>query len=125
MSIFMLEASEDSPYVLLNSQTGKLMLNGRCIMSDTLPFQNAILEWFRKYISVINREFELEINLEYINSDSHKMLLHLIAELNKYFIFGKKVSINWITVEEDEYMMEVIQEFKEAFDLPINEKILA
>lgn len=121
----MLEASEDSPYVLLNSQTGKLMLNGRCIMSDTLPFQNAILEWFRKYISVINREFELEINLEYINSDSHKMLLHLIAELNKYFIFGKKVSINWITVEEDEYMMEVIQEFKEAFDLPINEKILA
>lgn len=120
----MLEASEDSPQVLLNSQTGKLKLSGRCIMSDTLPFQTAIFDWLRKHITVINREFELEINLEYINSDSHKMLLHIVAELNKYYIFGKKISISWIALAEDDYMNDVIQEFKETFDLPINEIIL-
>lgn len=120
----MLEATEDSPLVILNAHSGKMKISGRSIMADTIPFQTAILDWLRKKVTTSDIPFCLDIDLEYINSDSHKMLLHVVGELNKYFIFGKKVSINWQTQVEDEYMADVIQEFKESFDLPINEIIL-
>ncbi len=120
----MLEASEDSPYVLMDYEEGKIIIKGRSFMEDTLPFQEAIIDWFRTYISFSNKPFTIELELEYLNSSSHQMLLFIIAELNKYYIFGQQISITWSFFNEDEYMKDVIEECQKIFEIPIKEYAL-
>lgn len=125
MKTLMIEASEDSPFVLMDYKEGKVVIKGRSFMEDPQPFQEAIIDWFRTYVSFSQKPFVVEIEMEYLSSSSHHMLMFIIAELNKYFIFGQKITITWSFLPEDEYMKEVIEEFQDIFEVPIKEFVLA
>jgi hypothetical protein len=121
MDTFMLEATDDSPLVYLDKKGGKMLLRGRSLMEDALPFQRPIIEWLRNYMASPNPVNIFEIDLEYINSASHQMLLEIIGELNKYYILGHSFEIIWIFHRDDEYMAGIAQELKEMYDIPIKE----
>ncbi len=125
MEILMLEATEDSPYVLMDYQQCKVIIKGRSFMEDTLPFQEAIIDWLRTHISFSKRPLAVELELEYINSSSHQMFLFFIAELNKYYIFGQQITITWSFFSEDENMKDLINDCQQIFEVPIREYALA
>ncbi|MEQ8242714.1 DUF1987 domain-containing protein [Fulvivirga sp.] len=124
MKTFLLEATEDSPLVYLNADKGELVLRGRSYMEDTLPFQKPIIDWLRNYVQKPRPYNSFKIELDYINSASHQMVLSIVSELNKYFILGKNFEVIWTYQKEDEYMEDLAQEMKEMFDLPIKELVL-
>lgn len=115
----MLEATEDSPYVYLDSDECVLTIRGRSFMEDTEPFMKPIIHWLRNHISHFKRAITFEIELDYINSASHQMLLTILGEVNKYYILGFQINVVWAFHQDDEYMEDVVEEFKEIFELPI------
>ncbi len=120
----MLEPTEDSPYVYLDAEECIIIIKGRSFMEDTQPFARPIIQWLRNHIYHFKKAIKFEIELDYINSASHQMLLTILAEINKYHILGYKINVIWTFHHDDEYMSDVIKEFKEVFVLPIKVKQL-
>ena len=115
----MLEPTEDSPYVYLDAEECQLTIKGRSFMEDPEPFMRPIIQWLRNHIYHFRKTINFEIELDYINSASHQMLLTILAEVNKYHILGYQINVTWAVNHDDEYMFDIIDEFNESFDLPI------
>lgn len=124
MDTLLLEATEDSPYILFDAQKGHLKMEGRSLMVDTKTYLQIMTEWLRNYIINPRPLSILELRLEHINSLSHNMLIHFLGEINKYFIMGHSFEIIWMYCEEDEYLKDVGEELQSMFDVPIKELAL-
>lgn len=124
MEILLLEATEDSPFVLFDPQKGFLKIEGRSLMTDTVTYLKIMTEWLRNYIINPQPHTIVAIQLEHINSHSHSMLIYFLEEINKYYIMGHKFDILWKYHEEDEYLKDVGEELKSMFDVPIKELAL-
>ena len=118
MNALYLESSEDSPKVFLDYASGKLSIEGRSFMEDTTPFHQAIVGWLRTYFQNPQPETVLELELEYLNTSSTKMLLDILFELNKFYIFGNKIIIKWKYDPEDEDMEDLGKEIADMVDVP-------
>ncbi len=125
MKTLFLEATEDSPKLLLDPKSGKIQVKGRSFMEDTIPYYSAILEWLRDYFKDPQPETTIELEFEYINSASERMVIDVLAEFNKYFILGNKVRVIWAYPPEDESLAEMGEELGEMFDIPIEYRTLA
>lgn len=125
MKTMFFESTEDSPHILLEVPSHKLVIKGRSFMSDVMPFQQAIIDKLRLDFADSKQKLSVIIELEYLNLNSHNMFFYIMAELNKYYIFGKPIEISWTYYADDEYMKDVIAEFRELFDMPITEMQLS
>ena len=119
MKTLFIELAEDSPEVLLIPENGHLTIRGRSYMEDTLPFYTDILEWSREYFKKPQPHTTLELEFEYINSASHRMIMDIIGEFNKYFIMGHDVEVVWNYHHSDESLAEMGEDIQEMFDLPV------
>ncbi|TRX61274.1 DUF1987 domain-containing protein [Fulvivirga sp. M361] len=125
MSKLFLEPTEDSPRILFNSDTGHLVIRGRSFMEDTSPFYFAIIEWLRDYFKNPKPYTLLELEFDYINSASYRMVVDVIGELNKYFVIGYIIEVRWGYYPDDECLAEMGEELKDMFDLPIQSNVIA
>ncbi|UII28707.1 DUF1987 domain-containing protein [Fulvivirga maritima] len=118
MNALYLESTEDSPKVFLDYSSGKLSIVGRSFMEDTAPFHQAIVGWLRTYFQSPQKETFLDLEMEYLNTSSTKMLLDILFELNKFFIFGNKIMVRWKYDPDDEDMAELGKEIADMVDVP-------
>ncbi|MEM1405887.1 MAG: DUF1987 domain-containing protein [Bacteroidota bacterium] len=119
METLLIEATEDSPKILFNAEEGHFFINGRSFMEDTNPFYFGIMEWSREYFKNPQKNTLLELEFDYINSASQRMLLDIVGEFNKYYIMGYRVKIIWNFLYSDEGMAELGEEMQEIFDVPV------
>jgi len=124
MKTLLLEPTEDSPLVMLDADKGHMLLKGRSYMVDASTYLKEIINWFRAYITNPKPHNLVELEFEYVNSSSHSMLIHMLEEINKYYIMGHNFQVIWKFHEDDEILQEIGQELKEMFDVPINEHVL-
>lgn len=119
METLLIERTEDSPKILFDAEKGHLLIQGRSFMEDTNPFYFAILEWSRKYFQNPKSHTILELDFEYLNSSSYRMVIDIVGEFNKYFILGSHVQVFWNYRKEDEDSADMGEELSEMFDIPI------
>ena len=124
MKTLLLEATEDSPFILFDPNKGHLKIQGRSLMVDASTYLKILTDWLRTYISNPQPLSILEIHLEHISTSSHSMLIYLLEEINKYYIMGHHFEVMWIYHTEDEYLKDVGEELQEMFDVPIKELAL-
>jgi len=111
-----LNATFETPAVVLDSSTGKLEFVGRSLPEDTATFYRPILRWIEDYLLLKNAKTEIDIKLEYFNTATSKVLLTM---LNK-FKESNNVIVNWFHYEEDEDMLESGKEFEELVNIPFS-----
>jgi len=109
-----LNATFETPEVILDSTSGKLEFVGRSLPEDTATFYRPILKWIESYLEAPNIKTEIEIKLEYFNTATSKVLLSM---LNK-FKNKANVTVHWFHHEEDEDMLESGKEFEELVNIP-------
>lgn len=119
-----LESTEDSPKVLLDAKSGRMLIEGRSFMEDAAPFHQAIEDWMRSYFKNPAAKTTMMIELDYINTSSTKMLADLLFEMNKFYIFGNDVVIKWRYHHQDEDIEELGKELKEMVDMPFEFGVL-
>lgn len=125
MNIFLLEQTEDAPLVKLDPNRGHMLIKGRSFMEDATVYFNAITNWFRNYMSNPQPLNFIELELEYVNSASHSMIIKLLEEVNKYYIMGHQFEIMWHYNPDDESIRDMGLEIEEMFDIPISYHVLA
>jgi SiaC family regulatory phosphoprotein len=93
--------AKKTPSVFLDQSAGFIELKGSSYMEDTLAFFDPIMEWVYKYVQY-PKDTSVNIDLEFFNTSSAKILLIIIKTLSKIQKAGCKLTVNWFYDEDDD-----------------------
>lgn len=120
-----LEKAEVTPELFLDVSRGSILIKGRSLMEDTLPFYQMIIDWVRGYFKSPQPATIVTLELDYVNSSSLRMITEILFEINKFYIFGNDVVVEWRFHSDDEDMEEMGIELDEMLDIPFEYVILS
>lgn len=118
MNILQIDGSVNSPSVKFDPQSGTLELSGRSIPEGAYEFFLPLTEWVKDYAKSPAEKTVLNLKLEYINSNSFKMILDIFKPLEQLHKEGKSVQVNWYYEQDDEAMLEAAEDYREVLTLP-------
>lgn len=109
--------TQRTPKIFLDSSNGIIKLSGRSMPENSKSFFTPIQDWIANYSKSPCKETYVTFDLEYFNSSSSKMILHIIKQLADLKRNGTQVFVDWYYLEEDEDMLESGKTFEELSDL--------
>ena len=120
MEKFIVEASEDTPYICIDYDSGIIEFQGKSLPEDSVAFFTPVDAAIRNYIENPKPKTIINLRLEYLNSSSQKKMVLLISLFEILTINGLEVDVNWFFKEEDEDMQDEGFEFSRMISLPLN-----
>lgn len=114
-----LKATKNTPEVLLSPE-GLIRIRGRSIHENVTEFFGPVEEWVSEYIKLPADITIIEMNLEYFNSASAKIFIHLFQKVTYVTLKDKKFVINWYYEDGDEDILERGEYFSSVLDVPFN-----
>jgi hypothetical protein len=111
--------TRNSPEVILNPE-GIIKIRGRSIHENVIDFFKPVENWVSEYIKIPADVTCVDINLEYFNSASAKVFVHLFQKITYVQLKHKKFIINWYYEDGDEDILERGEYFSSILDIPFN-----
>jgi len=112
MENLVLEATQSSPQIVFDAETGVLEIKGKSYPENPAEFYAPVLRWLKDYLDLADTD-EVVVNMEviYLNSSSSKAFLNLLQALDDAAVKGKRVTVNWRYHKENEIGLECGEEF--------------
>ena len=104
---------------IYDNKTSILHIIGRSIPEDPESFYTPMMEWIKKYLSKPEKNLELQVVLEYINSGSAKYILETLKELDELHSKTNRIEVKWCYESGDESIQELGEHFSEAVRIPV------
>lgn len=118
-----IEATNETPKVILNPETGVLEFSGKSLPEDVTIFYYPILEWIKEYGEEPHVPTKVIFKMNYFNTASGKLIQIILMALEGIHEEHDCVKIEWHFLEEDEDMKEAGEEFSEIVeDVPFELK---
>jgi hypothetical protein len=111
--------TKNTPEIILNPE-GIIRIRGRSIHENVTDFFAPVEEWVTGYIVNPAEVTSVDMNLEYFNSASAKVFIHLLQKITYVALKHKKFIINWYYEEGDEDILERGEYFASVLDVPVN-----
>ncbi|GAB6181309.1 DUF1987 domain-containing protein [Desulfotomaculum defluvii] len=117
-----IEGTKSTPTVTLDSEKNVLSLQGQSYPENAFKFYEPIFRWVDDYLEKLNTDalVQIDFNLPYINTSSSKCIMMLLEKLDKAYLSGNNITLNWYYNEDNESELECAEEFKEDLGLPFN-----
>lgn len=90
----LIEGTKSSPKVKLYT-TGELLFEGKSMPDNGIIFFKPILDWVEDYTSQVSPKTVLTLNLDYINTISHKIIIDIVRIFDEYYQKGNHFELNW------------------------------
>jgi hypothetical protein len=111
--------TKNSPEVILNPD-GVFKIRGRSIHENVTDYFAPVEDWITLYILSPAPVTTVDLSLEYFNSASAKVLIHLLQKITYVSLKHKKFVFNWYFEEGDEDILERGEYFASVLDVPFN-----
>jgi hypothetical protein len=118
MDPLIIELTDSTPAVFLDKTAGKFEISGRSLPEEALAFYQPVLEWISAYINSPNKNTTFVFKMDYINSASIRALNDILSVLEKLFLKGHDVNIEWKFNFEDNELRDTGEEFSEIYKMP-------
>jgi hypothetical protein len=119
MNELKIAATRNSPEILLNPG-GMVRIKGRSIHENALDFFRPVEDWVNEYVLTPADITCIDMNLEYFNSASAKLMIQIFRKLSRVRLLNKKIIINWYYEEGDEDIYERGEYFSSVLNIPFN-----
>ncbi len=121
MKTFSSEQSYKTPLIDLNPESGTFTIKGKSIPENSAVFYKPVFEWLDEYSQSPAKATSIDIQMDYFNTSSAKMIADIISVLEKLQATGKsEVTINWHYNDEDDDMLEAGEDFKSITKVAFN-----
>jgi len=107
------DKSTSTPYVLIDEEKGYMKLEGRCFHENVAEFFKEVNDWLDVYLASNFGSFTFDCAINYFNSSTTKLLLNMLMKMDDYSSEENKITVNWITTEDNEIMVECGEDFEE------------
>ena len=118
MEPLLVEATSQSPKIVMNKDEGVFSVEGRSYPENVMAVYQPMFDWFTEYVKDPNQETKLVIKLGYHNTASTKVILSLLHGLAKMQTKGHKVLISWVYGKDDEESLEAGEDVSKVLDVP-------
>ena len=118
MEPLIIEETKSTPRIEFDQSKGIFQIRGKSLPEDVMHFYKPVLDWFQKYLENPNPTTILEIELEYFNTASSKIVFEIIKLLKVPSANGKDVKVHWRHNEDDEDNLEVGQDYASLVKVP-------
>ena len=115
---FELDATDDTPFVILDPFTGNCEISGKSYPEDIASFYLPIISWWEDYKEFGRKDIVLDMKLGYFNSGSSKSFIDIFERLDD--LSDVKVVVNWYYPEDDEEIFESGNIYDDLTDLKFN-----
>lgn len=114
-----LTASKNTPEIIMHPD-GIIRISGRSIHENVNEFFAPIEDWLSRYIISPADVTHVHMNLEYFNSASAKIFVHLLQKVTYVSLKHKKFVFNWYYEDGDDDILERGEYFSSVLDVPFN-----
>jgi hypothetical protein len=102
-----------------------MKLEGRSFHENAIEYFREIIEWLDHFLTSDFKTFTFDCAMDYFNSSTVKLLFNMIMKMDRYASSDNIIVINWMTVKNNEIMIECGEDFKEeisnvTFNMIIN-----
>jgi len=111
--------TKNTPEIVLSPQ-GTIRIKGRSIHENVTDFFEPIEDWISEYIAVPAEITSVDMNLEYFNSASAKVFIHILQKITYVSLKHKKFVFNWYYEEGDDDILERGEYFASVLDVRFN-----
>ncbi len=111
--------TKNTPEIILNPE-GIIRIRGRSIHENVTDYFAPVEEWVTEYIVNPADVTCVDMNLEYFNSASAKVFIHLLQKITYVALKNKKFIFNWYYEDGDEDILERGEYFASVLDVPVN-----
>jgi hypothetical protein len=111
--------TKNSPEIILRPG-GMIKILGRSIHENVAEFFAPVDSWISEYVESPADVTCVDMNLEYFNSASAKVFIHLLELIKHVALKDKKFIFNWYYEEGDEDIFERGEYFASVLDVPFN-----
>jgi len=101
----MIKSKKKTPLIVLDENKGLIELKGSSIMENAKEFYDPMMEWAFEYVRH-PKDTIVNIDLEYFNTSSAKIILIFIKTLSKIKQSGYDLKVNWYHEEDDEEIID-------------------
>jgi hypothetical protein len=105
MQLFRKDQTKNSPEIILDPG-GIIRIKGRSILENATDFYQPVLDWITEYVREPAQLTCIDINLEYFNSATAKVLITLIQSVSSVTFRNAKFKVNWYYEDGDEDILE-------------------
>lgn len=119
MDVLRIAPTKNTPEIILNPE-GIIKIRGRSIHENVTDFFAPVEDWISDYILASAEVTYVDLNLEYFNSASAKVLIHLLQKITYVSLKHKKFIFNWYYEDGDEDILERGEYFSSILDVPFN-----
>lgn len=113
-----IEGSKIKPSI--SFRKGKIDIIGRSIQTNAGEWFYPLYQALNQYSSNPNDLTEVNIQLDYLNSDSNRSLMNILVLVEKIQSRGKKVIVRWYYKKNDHVMLEQGSIFQSLFEVPFS-----
>ena len=108
-----LPLTESTPYVLIDEASGYIRFKGECYAENAIEFFKKTTDWLTGYLATNFSSLVFDVELEYFNSSSSKLLYNMLKSMDTRASHGKDVTVNWYVVEGNDIILEQGEDFKD------------
>lgn len=116
MDRYYVEATKMTPEINLDAEKKIFSIRGNSRPENPKQFYNVVLEWMTEYIENSNDKTVFEIQMDYFNTSTSKILLDLF-ELFEKFAESKDIHVIWYYQKNDEEMEEAGAELLDLVEI--------
>jgi hypothetical protein len=117
------EELRNSPGIIYYTDNNMLEITGRSIPENPEIIFNRLDGWITTHFEK-NKDLNVSIRLEYINSGSSKYLYEILKRLAGYARSGNNVNMKWLYEEDDETMLELGEHYRDMAGIPLEIKMI-
>jgi hypothetical protein len=118
METIKINATEDTPNVILDPVNNIYEISGRSLPEDVVVFYEPVIKWLDGFSKEPISDFALTIKLEYFNTASSKLILDILLKLEEIYQDGTQLKVIWNYLSSDSDMKEAGEEYSEIVGLP-------
>ena len=107
-----------TPSIVYSPDENYFEISGKSIPEDHNTFFKPVLDWLDDFTANPPDKTQFDINLEYFNTSSSKILLRIFKTLEKVQLRNKQIEVKWHFEEDDLDMKECGQDFSAMVNIP-------
>lgn len=112
-----IESSKLIPEVVLDKENNIFKISGKSITVNAVEFYTQLLSWLEEYLLNPNKNAELILQFDYINSSSSIQLNRLLSLLETDANKESQMKIIWMYEEDDELIYKMGKELQNSTKL--------
>ena len=102
--------SKMTPHIVFDKIQDKFIIHGTSRPENPPEFYKPVFDWIKEYLLSPNEKTILDVQFDYFNTSTSKILLDLFELFERHAVNGTDIHINWFYKDDDEEMMEAGEE---------------